>query len=234
MPKWDGHSRTQKGSVTKYFDFLKMKQIEYSFVVEFMKRTRPAISVDIGCGNGALAAYLNSIGFDTYGVDLLPMDKADRIEGYQGYQLDPSKFRQEDGSKLSFPDKTFDLVFSLGTVKAMGLGSYKEPKEEGKDRKAVLEFGRILKDDGRMIISLAFGEPGVRERATPFRAYDEGMVERLIEGFEATERIYYYFDRITWQWIRTEDPKRVREYFPKDDLDCLGIIILVLKKKEIE
>jgi ubiquinone/menaquinone biosynthesis C-methylase UbiE len=98
--------------------------------------------LEIGIGNGADGAMFALNGGDYTGVDLTEaaLDATRRhfeVLGLSGI------FRKEDAERLSFPDSTFDLVYSHGVL-------HHTPDTQ----KAVSEVHRVLKPGGQAIVML--------------------------------------------------------------------------------
>ncbi len=144
--------------------------------------------LEIGCGIGALSAYLSSeYGMNVYGTDLDPEQIEIARELYG--EGDLVHFRVENASKLTFDDASFDLVISQDVFHHIALW----PQTVG-------EVARVLRLGGHFIwmdmvfpsivtklfqpfvknyglytfddIKLVFGENGFEER----------VHERLIDG----------------------------------------------------
>ena len=72
---------------------------------------KPEMKVlDLGCGKGRHARYLNSIGFDVTGIDLSPQN----IEYCKKFDNETLHFHEHDMRKI-FKENYFDAVFNLFT-----------------------------------------------------------------------------------------------------------------------
>lgn len=92
--------------------------------------------LDIGCGDGALAAILRERGADVVGIDADPA----MIEAARR-RLPDADFRVGDAASVPFPDGSFDLAF-LVTVLCLT-----------ENRAAILrEVARVLKPGGRLVV----------------------------------------------------------------------------------
>jgi SAM-dependent methyltransferase len=96
-------------------------------------------AIDFGCGAGRSTRFLQSLGFETLGLDISA--EMIRLAG----ELDPGGVYQEilDGVLNGVPDGAFDLVFSAFTFDNI----------PGVIRKAALfrEFKRVLKPGGTVV-----------------------------------------------------------------------------------
>jgi ubiquinone/menaquinone biosynthesis C-methylase UbiE len=96
-------------------------------------------AMDFGCGTGRSTRFLQKLGFITVGVDI----SADMLK--KARELDPKgDYRLiEEGDFSQFEDGAYDLVLSVFTFDNI-------PTMEKKVRN-FKEFGRLLKDMGRIV-----------------------------------------------------------------------------------
>ena len=98
--------------------------------------------LEIGCGNGADGVMFASHGAQYTGVDLTQTAVDATREHFQVLGLE-GRFQTEDAERLSFPDASFDVVYSLGVL-------HHTPNT----RRAIEEVYRVLKPNGKAIIML--------------------------------------------------------------------------------
>ncbi len=92
--------------------------------------------LDLGCGDGRLSAELIEKGHEVSGVDVSSEGiEAARLKGINAIKADMEE-------KLPFPDSCFDAVLLLDTLEHLY-------DQEG----IIREVHRVLKDDGKLIIS---------------------------------------------------------------------------------
>ena len=95
---------------------------------------------DIGCGNGATVRYLRAAGFDATGLD-----RDEEIITQAGPHC-----RLGDSSCLPYQDKSLDgLFFECSFSQMQGINTAQEPKLG----QVLTEARRVLKSDGKLIIS---------------------------------------------------------------------------------
>lgn len=92
--------------------------------------------LDLGCGDGRLSAELIEKGHEVSGVDV----SLEGIEAAQSKGINAVRADMEE--KLPFPDSCFDAVLLLDTLEHLY-------DQEG----IIREVHRVLKDDGKLIIS---------------------------------------------------------------------------------
>lgn len=101
---------------------------------------KPQLKIlDVGTGPGFFAINLALSGHDITAVDCTQamLDKALENASHYGASI---KFKQANGDELPFEDGTFDLIVSRNVV-----WNLQDPK------KALKEWARVLKEDGRLI-----------------------------------------------------------------------------------
>jgi ubiquinone/menaquinone biosynthesis C-methylase UbiE len=103
-------------------------------------------ALDVGTGTGQLALYLSRSGFDVTGVDISASMIECAVKKAAECRL-PVDFRTGDAEQLDFNDNTFDVVVSRNLIWTL-------PDPE----KAMNEWHRVLKPEGRIIISDGFWE----------------------------------------------------------------------------
>lgn len=143
--------------------------------------------LDVGCGPGGATlklAQLLPCG-EVWGVDITDEMLEIAQQRARAQRLQNVQFRKEDAMALSFPDETFDIVFS----------SYLLPWVPQVDR-ALREMQRVLKPGGKLgIITSAPGSYGLFYKALAalidhYREYYRGVsAEELIgaKRFTASE-----------------------------------------------
>ena len=105
---------------------------------EFKKKN--ARILDVACGKGRHAKYLNSIGFDVTGVDL----SLNSIKYAKKYENKKLKFHQHDMRNV-FEENKFDIVTNLFT----SFGYFENTLD---DQKAINSMSNNLKKGGLLLI----------------------------------------------------------------------------------
>ena len=105
---------------------------------EFKKKN--ARILDVACGKGRHAKYLNSIGFDVTGVDL----SLNSIKSAKKYENKKLKFHQHDMRNV-FEENKFDIVTNLFT----SFGYFENTLD---DQKAINSMSNNLKKGGLLLI----------------------------------------------------------------------------------
>ena len=163
------------GRPVKRKDF---RQAKYDFVDEMVKwggldRCAPGTTLlDVGCGIGGSSRILaKDYGFDVTGVTISPAQVA------RATQLTPpglsAKFQVDDAMALSFPDNSFDVVWSLEAGPHM-------------PDKAVFakELLRVLKPGGLLVV----GDWNQRDdRKKPLNAWEKTVMRQLLDQWAHPE-----------------------------------------------
>ena len=98
--------------------------------------------LEIGCGLGTDGAQFAEAGADYTGVDLTEAAVDLARKRFELFDL-PGNFQTEDAENLSFPDESFDLVYSHGVL-------HHTPETA----KAIREIHRVLRPGGRAMVML--------------------------------------------------------------------------------
>lgn len=124
------------------------RRLDDAFAVAEVK---PGMKVlDVGCGRGEILRHCIRLGIEAYGIDYAPvalrmtkeMIVAERADG----KMTKSGACLSDAKRLPYPDKYFDRVLMFDVVEHLHPWELQE---------AMLEVGRVMKDDGRFIVHTA-------------------------------------------------------------------------------
>lgn len=106
----------------------------------YLKLKQGSKIIDIACGKGRHASFLNTLGFDVVGVDLSP----NSIATAKKKENNTLKFAVHD-MRDTFQNNQFDVVTNLFT----SFGYFEEDKDE---QKAINAMANNLKEEGLVII----------------------------------------------------------------------------------
>lgn len=140
------------------------KEAQYfidSFLSEF-KLTPDLKVMDLACGRGRHAAYLNSLGHEVVGIDL----SKHNIEYARRLENETLKFIRHD-MRQPFPVSNFDIILNVFT----SFGYFHTIRENWK---AVLRVYDSLKDGGMFLLDF-FNPSKVTEHLVPYQ-------EKTIDG----------------------------------------------------
>ncbi len=165
--------------------------VEVPLILSSIPKNKSLKILDIGCRYSILAIQLASLGHKVDGIDI------------NSYNLKHPNFnfKRQDIIKSGFKENTFDIVISLSTLEHIGLGRYGDQLDKEADTKVVKEVSRILSSNGRLLLTVPFGNKGV----TPwYRVYDFPSIEKLLKdnGFKI-DGMKFYREQEKGYWIPT-------------------------------
>ena len=109
----------------------------------------PKKILDVGCCYSPLVVILEEMGYDSWGVDMIP------------YGVPCAKFVQDDARCMDFEDNSFDVVTSISVIEHIGLvhTPYKTDSihDETGDIKAFDEIVRVARPNGTIIVTIPYG-----------------------------------------------------------------------------
>ena len=134
---------------TQYFFELDKKPIDRIFLETFAARLKGKKNIlEIGCGPGQVACFLNKLGVKVKGIDI-----SDEMVT-QARLLNPtSSFEQGDVLDLKYNDKSVDGIVAFYLIVNFALRDVK---------KAMAEIYRILKNGGIFLTSFHIGKEVIR------------------------------------------------------------------------
>ena len=137
---WNWRSSSYELDQAKSIETVKNWESTISALVSHIRR-KGLFALDVGTGPGQLAFYLAQEGFQVTGLDISPgMVERARLKAKElGHCVN---FQTGDAQNLPFKDNTFDVVITRNLIWTLP-----DPKA------AVKEWRRVLKPEGRMIIS---------------------------------------------------------------------------------
>jgi len=169
--------------------FIGERVVEYPFVLLNMAAERGKV-LDVGCYGSKLPIELASLGYEVWGIDVLPFPlKHPNLTFIQG-----------DICRAPFADNFFDVVIAVSTIEHIGLERYGDPAHGNGDKQAVKEIVRILKNGGRFIITVPFGEKSVfsYKGIALHRVYDLPSLEELLSGWKVKKIEGYTKNEGNW------------------------------------
>tara|TARA_B100001964_G_scaffold155828_2_gene171261 strand:- start:33 stop:818 length:786 start_codon:yes stop_codon:yes gene_type:complete len=211
MKKEKSHYETDR-----YFKtFVKMLKngTLYSYLKYYIKFVRKNVKknskiLDLGCGLG-LSSYLLSKNYDVIGAD-----SSRPFIGYAKKHFKNVKYKREDARKLSFRDKTFDVVSACGVIEHI-----KEVNE------VLSEMLRVTKKNGLIIlVSPSWFSPlrAVKGLINPKGFETIGRNRLQITGW-LLKSIYYSFQKLISPGYIFKNPDIFGEKLISHDIDMVYI-----------
>jgi len=178
-----------------------MNPYKFPWIMERIERESRALRgkhlLEIGCGMG-----FDSLEFLKRGVRVTATDLTPTAVGLARRHFDVAGVRAEDvrtenALALSFPDDTFDAVWSNGVLHATG-----------DTRRAIAQARRVLKPGGRAMISHFYRKPSWmwwmhrwgreniehKDQDPPVNEfYTEAEIRDMFEGFDIVEAVQEHY-----------------------------------------
>ena len=135
---WELEGKHQEEFFNNSYSFKRIKETISG--LGFDIKTNQYNFCELGCGGGLWVKWINSFGIKVSGVDnsIVGLDLAKQ-------RNKETDLRLKDVRNTSFEDNSFDLVFGLGLI---------EHFEDEEISKILLEAKRIIKQNGKIIISV--------------------------------------------------------------------------------
>jgi ubiquinone/menaquinone biosynthesis C-methylase UbiE len=129
-----------------------MNPFKFPWIMERIEREAALLQgkhlLEIGCGMGFDSLEFLKRGVRVTATDLTPNAVRLAARHFEIEGVHPESVHTENGLDLSFPDESFDAVWSNGVLHA-----------SGDTRRAVAEAWRVLRPGGRAIISHFYRKP---------------------------------------------------------------------------
>lgn len=151
-----------------------------------------------------------------------------------------------DLRSMYFNDCSFDFIVSQSTIEHIdmdnsiyGYSNAKERTDKSYDYlKAVSEMERVLKQGGRLLITVPFGK---FENHGFFQQFDDEMLDKLVSVIKDKGTIefdFFKYEKHGWRFAKREELENVQSFNPhtgKGKLDdgaahCRSIVCLEFKK----
>ena len=196
--------------------FQTSRKIEYDFVLSEILFPNRRI-LDIGSYGSILpilmARKINSV----YAFDF-------RGYGETNFNLTSIKGNVKS---LPFRDETFDLITCVSTMEHIGLTAYGDPRFDDGDKLLLNEILRVLKKDGKIIITVPFcGKFGTIEwKSGKERIYDYSTLLRLFSDmYIKREEFYIPLGKKNWKMTNKEKAEITYMTYPRSNLACFSLI----------
>lgn len=167
------------GALVWNYDLVEVERVvEAPWVFQNLGLPPGARVLDFGCSQSPVSLHLASLGYRVVGVDLRPYDFVHpNLQVVQG-----------DFLEGGFAEGEFDAVVAISAIEHTGLAAYGDLPRDRADHRIVAEFRRVLRDRGRLLLTVPYGQPG---QTSWYRVYDRGSLAALLAPFTIT-RIDYY------------------------------------------
>lgn len=167
--------------------------VEYDFVARnLMSLLENAKILDVGSAESALVQAIREFRrrWEVFGIDL---ECGDAIM---------------DARSTGFRGRVFHMVICISTLEHIGLAC--DIDDKNGDAKAMKEIFRMLKKDGRAIITVPYG----REKKPEHRIYDKSSLAKLVSPFSVAKKEFYRFHSGKWIKCSQADAGRPNSQIP--------------------
>ena len=131
-------------------------------------------------------------------------------------------YTYENLSNLSFKDNYFDTITCISTLEHIGFnneiynyGRFKSKKIDKKQlKKALINLKRVLKKNGKLLISIPFGKRGIYENMQQFNATDLKNILNHLK-LKKNEIDFYMYDNNNWIKCKKEDCNNIEPNIKK-------------------
>jgi len=196
---WDSHTlgmqyvkdRSLEPGTAEFFAHIRpwMNPYKFPWIMQRIEREAALLRgkhlLEIGCGMGFDSLEFLKRGVRVTATDLTPnaVRLATRHFALEGVR--PESVHTENALRLSFPDETFDAVWSNGVLHATG-----------DTRRAVAEARRVLKTGGRAIISHFYRKPSWMYLVSRLgrEPIEHGTEDPPVNEFYRDEEILSFFE----------------------------------------
>lgn len=186
------------GTFVWNYDLVVVERIvEVPWVFQNLGLPARARILDFGCSQSPMALHLASLGYHVVGVDLRPYD----------FVHPNLRVVQGDFLEGGFGEGEFDAVVAISAIEHTGLAAYGESPRGQADRRIVMEFRRVLRAGGRLLLTVPYGQRG---ETSWYRVYDRESLSALLAPFTIAKIDYYASnDRTAWRPVAEAEVARV-------------------------
>lgn len=171
------------------WDKLHSRCIEYPFAASQVGQAQTLLDVGTAKGDTLWVQWLDSLPASVTVTDYDPSD----------YPYQRARFQQADVRHLPFEDNTFDVILAVSVIEHIGLSdaqvlSTDKPSEDSDgDLDAVRELVRVLKPDGRLVMTFPYGVRGGLILGGSARGYTAESVRRFERVARPLDLHYYEY-----------------------------------------
>lgn len=198
--------------------------LEYGFVIQRLISVPPAKALDVGCTakTNYLTPTLVLLGWEVYGIDLREF----RFQ-HPNFHLVIGDIRATE-----FPDAFFDCVYAVSTIEHIGLsGRYGVDAHDPRgDARTVAEIARILRPEGKLLVTVPYGQREVQRPAT--RVYDKEALAALFANWKVETETYYTLDLESGVWQAAEEAAAAQTKHVLGKREALACLELTLRERQ--
>ena len=168
------------------FPYIGSRYVEWEFVLDYLfpLTTQTASVLDVGATSSLFIYELNKRGYMTCGIDQRPYQEKlpNKIIFWTG-DITEAQGIARPGKEIIIYTK-FDFITCISTIEHIGIGQYGDAICKDGDKKAIAEMYRILKPDGKLLITT---HTHVYSRNTGNKGYTYNEFMELVKDFEVID-----------------------------------------------
>jgi SAM-dependent methyltransferase len=159
--------------------------VEYPLTLQALADIRDGRILDVGCRYSRLPIQLASLGYQVWGIDIHPC----------GIRHPNFTFIRGDIRHADLPKRYFDAVISISALEHIGLSFYGESKDLMGDKTALESMKKLLKSNGRMVLSFPFGKKG---EGVFYRVYGDTDLKEMRNGLRILSEEFFKKTKDGW------------------------------------
>lgn len=188
------------------------RKVEYDFAYSHIPKNKCNV-LDIGSTGSLFPFYLAKKGHNVHSVD-------SRLYHEKHHNL---KIITGDLNNVSLEENYYDVITCISTIEHIGLSAYGDPAYNDGDQQAIDLFKKLLKDEGKLILTTPFcGKYQIEKWIdSSERIYDHDKLMDLFNGFKILNQ-EYYIPKSHRNWIKSSENEAELQYdsYPRSNLSC--------------
>jgi 2-polyprenyl-3-methyl-5-hydroxy-6-metoxy-1,4-benzoquinol methylase len=183
------------------------RAVEYTWALTNTAIMENGRILDVGCKGSLFPILLSGMGFEVWGVDLSDIGR---------YKSRHPNFRFIKGNVITapLPENYFDVITIISTIEHVEL------KNNG-DIECMKRLGRLLKENGKIILTTPYGSPALFERS---RVYDRERLGMIFEGMRI-ERMDFFKELELGKWLPAREDEVSKISHTSDEVHSIVCIV---------
>ena len=171
--------------------FKKERFVEYPWILENINYKKQSKILDVGAGSTIFPIQLASLGHNVYALDL--NDERNKEMKNLSHRLNNYHFLQANACKIPLKDKLFDYISFISSLEHIS-----------DDKKALKEARRVLKNDGRILITVPYGKKENKNKSD-YKLYNQSLITKLLKTTQLSIEKKDFYKNIGDNWIRCDE-----------------------------
>jgi SAM-dependent methyltransferase len=167
--------------------------VEYGYTFSKLMNHPKGKILDVGCiaRHNYIIPSLSFSGWEVTGID---------IRSEWSFHHPNFRFMRTDIRSGYFPYGYFDVITCISTIEHIGLAGYygNAIMDNQGDKDAITEMRRVLKDGGRLILTVPYSNQQSIEAGT--RIYNKEAIEELVKDFKILDKVVYGQSDSNGEW----------------------------------